>query len=466
MSILLTPRAVLACSLFAASLAAQVASPPPAPPATPTPGMLATDRYLFVVRGDVLYQFDVDSLEVRNTFRFPTGRATPVRVRAGGDAPAAVEVVEVTPSPRAAAPRQPPRPEPSELPEAPSAEVLAAAVDAGVAWLVRYQDDDGRWDADEFMKHDDPALGDTCTGPGNPVHDVGVTGLALLALLADGNTLRSGTHREAVKRAAKWLREQQQHNGLIGTNAAHDFIYGHAIATYALTEAFGLSSYPLLRETAQSGIDYLESHRNPYAVWRYQPRDNDNDTSVTTWAALAYASANHFDLTVNQEALKHAAVWYDQVTSPDGRAGYSKQGEPSSRMPGDYGQRFPVGGGEAMTAAATFARFFLGQTPKEKPILLRSAQVLRDNPPRWTPEKIDAVYWHFGTHAALQLGGDTWDVWRRTHADLVANQCRDGNRAGSWEPIGVWDEAGGRVFVTALYTLSLAAGDRFARRMK
>src|SRR6185295_19417346 len=59
----------------------------------------------------------------------------------------------------------------------------AEAIEAALEWLRKHQDEDGKWDADEFMKHD--IEGEKCNGAGNPVHDVGLTGLALLAFLGD-----------------------------------------------------------------------------------------------------------------------------------------------------------------------------------------------------------------------------------------------------------------------------------------
>ena len=83
-----------------------------------------------------------------------------------------------------------------------------AAVDRGLAWLAKHQDADGRWDCDGFMKHD--GASDRCDGAGRPAYDVGATALALLAFLGDGNSVRSGEHRDVVKRAVVWLRKQQQ----------------------------------------------------------------------------------------------------------------------------------------------------------------------------------------------------------------------------------------------------------------
>ena len=56
----------------------------------------------------------------------------------------------------------------------------------------------------------------------------------------------------------KWLRLQQAPSGLFGTAASHDFIYGHAIASYAMCEAYGLSDHKTLRKTAQELVTYLK----------------------------------------------------------------------------------------------------------------------------------------------------------------------------------------------------------------
>ena len=44
---------------------------------------------------------------------------------------------------------------------------------------------------------------------------------------------------------------------------------------------------------------------------------------------------------------------------------------------------------------------------------------------------------------------------------LLAHQVQDGELRGSWDPIGLWDKAGGRVYTTALNTLNLEAYYRY-----
>jgi hypothetical protein len=348
----------------------------------------------------------------------------------------------------------------------------AEAIDAGLQWLKNHQDEDGKWDCDEFMKHDLADGGPICDGAGNPVHDVGVTGLALLAFLGDGSTMRQGAYKDTIKKGVIWLKGQQQENGLFGTNASHDFIYDHAIAAYAMCEAFGLSNYSLLKDTAQKGVNYLESHRNPYSVWRYQPRDNDNDTSVTGWCIMAYESGKFFKLTINKEALKYCAVWLDQVSDPSGRHGYSKQGEPSSRKPGDHNTRFPPEKGEAMTAVGLFCRFFMGQDPKEKPVMTKAAELISSKPPLWDEKggTIDHYYWYYATYALFQMGGTHWTNWqKKLDAAVVKTQQRDKakkNLYGSWDPKCAWGEDGGRVYSTATLVLTLEAYYRYSKLVR
>lgn len=400
-----------------------------------TPALAATDAFVFVLQDGVLYKFDAQTLGLLGTVRL-------------------ADVTRPTPGVAASETND-------QRGEDTGGDATSAPVRAALAWLVAHQDEDGRWDADAFMKHD-RGPGAPCDGPGRPTNDVGVTGLATLALLGGGSTLRTGPHQGAVRNAVQWLQGQQGADGVLGTTAAHDFIYGHAIATLALSEAYGLSKYRSLREPVTKAVNYLASHRNPYAVWRYQPRDNDNDTSVTTWAWLACASAKDFGIAIDPSIPKVVAAWYDEATDEHGRTGYTRRGEPSSRHVGDHALRFPPEQGEALTAAALLGRFVLGQTPAKAPIMNASAELLLAKPPLWQAGAIDPYYCWFGTQAMYQMGGQWWDGWNKSLASVAQAQRSDGNFAGSWDPIGVWDHDGGRVYATALYALTLVARARFA----
>jgi hypothetical protein len=338
-----------------------------------------------------------------------------------------------------------------------------AVMDA-LLWLKNHQDADGRWDADQFMKHD--VQGAPCTGPGNGGTDVGVTGLALLAFLGRGNTLRLGPFREVVRSGVRWLVEQQDENGRIGEQASLSYMYSHAIAALALCEAYGLSDVPRLRKPAQNAITFIAQARNPYGVWRYEPRCADGDTSITAWMVQALVSAKEFGLLVDDAALSSATVWFDSVTdTATGASGYTKLGEGSSRPVGKL-NKFPSARSEALTAAVLLCRYLMHQEPKDVPTMHLAAETMLKKPPVWNEAdgSIDMYYWYYATYALYQAGGRPWDAWsRKMVAAAVKTQRQDGNAKGSWDPIDAWGEDGGRVYATAIMALILEAQYRYAR---
>ncbi|MEW6072128.1 MAG: hypothetical protein AB1726_05955 [Planctomycetota bacterium] len=339
------------------------------------------------------------------------------------------------------------------------------ALREGLDWLKNHQDEDGRWDADEFMKHD-PA-DDKCDGPGHPTHDVGLTGLALLAFLGDGNTTQQGQYKATVARGVAWLKDQQDlDTGLFGDAVSHDFIYDHALATLAMCEAYFFSKSPIIKSTAQMAVNYIHKARNPYKAWRYDvPPLGDNDSSVTGWMVFALASGKDAKLIVDPGTFDGALAWFDEVTDPvSGRCGYESFGSASSRTPAN--EHFPRDKGEAMTAVALLCRFFMGQDPAKTEIMVKHAELLRRTPPLWEPDAFgcDMYYWYYGTYAMFQMGGKYWSGWNESMKQAVVDSQRhDGASQGSWNPAGPWGYAGGRVYSTALMVLCLEVYFRYSQ---
>ena len=181
------------------------------------------------------------------------------------------------------------------------------ALKDGLEWLANHQDPDGKWDTDDFMKHD-PAS-DKCDGPGAGEHDVGITGLSLLAFLGDGHTTRHGLYKEKVSAGIQWLRQQQDYEtGLFGEKIGHTYMYSHAIASLAMCEAYYFSKNPILKGTTQKAINFISRARNPYGAWRYEsPPNGDQDTSVTGWMVFATKAAEDGGLKIDTAAYEGAA---------------------------------------------------------------------------------------------------------------------------------------------------------------
>jgi hypothetical protein len=342
------------------------------------------------------------------------------------------------------------------------------ALGKALEWLAAHQDPDGRWDCDGFSKN---CAKDRCGGPGEPLHDVGVTGLALLAFLGDGNLPDGGPHWRAVARGVKWILSQQNpETGLLGGPAGNSFLYGHAIATTALAEAYALGGSGDLRGPLERAVALAAKACNPDRVWRYQcPPNGDNDTSVTSWMASALKAAADAGVAVDPTLFDRTLAWLEDMTEPaTGRCGYMQRGEGSARRSGRE-QRFPAHKTEALTAAALFCRIRLGQTPEKHPVLRLHAGRLRKAPPVWEVgdelSLVDEYYWYYGTFAMFQMGGEDWKVWNAAlKKALLEHQRKDGDAAGSWDPVGAWGEEGGRVYMTALGALCLESYYRYPRR--
>ena len=338
-----------------------------------------------------------------------------------------------------------------------------------LAWLAAHQSGDGSWDCDGFTANCGRIqAGSACDGPGEATHDVGVTGLALLAFLGDGNTTRGGRYQEEVARAIKWLKDQQdQDTGIFGEKIGHSWMYDHSIATLAMCEAYYFSKNPLLKRSAQDAINLITQARNPYGAWRYNcPPTGENDTSVTGWCVFALASAKDGGLTIDPEGFVGAAQWLDEVTDPtSGRAGYDAPGSASSRVPG-LNDQYPTDQGEAMTAVAILSRVFMGQDVAKLPIVDKGADLLRARLPEWDPAGLgnDMYYWYYGSYAMFQLGGARWDAWNKAAKKaLLDSQRMDGDAKGSWDPKDAWGHSGGRVYMTALGALCLEVYFRYSR---
>lgn len=307
-------------------------------------------------------------------------------------------------------------------------------IERALQWLRRQQEADGRWRATD--------------------RDVATTGLALLALVREGVPAKD---RAAIERGAHWLVKEQQDNGLLGTNQHYDFVYAHSMGTLGLCAAVAATESPQLRAAAQKALDYLEWHRNPYAVWRHAPRDQDNDTSVTTWAMLAHRSAHDLGLKVNGNQALLVAIWLEQVTDAAGRAGYTKLGDRCLRTTDDS-VRFLPHHDEAMTAAGLLCRTGLGQDEISHPVTRDAAGLLLARPPEWRPDQdaVDPCHWFFASEAIRDCGEGLRGKWGpKLVAALAKGQRHDASFAGSWDPVAPWTEDGGRIYSTALSVLAL-----------
>ena len=348
------------------------------------------------------------------------------------------------------------------------------AIERGLDWLARHQSPDGGWRASAFGVQCQRAGQPECEGPGSSVNDVGVTGLALLAFLAEGDTTGSGDHPRVVEAAIRWLISRQDpQTGLFGERLGYSFVYNHAIATTALAEVAHFTESSLVRDAVARASELILESRNPNMAWRYEmPANGENDTSVTGWMVHALYAAVSAGIELDPERLEsaHAGAlrWFESVTSEqNGRVGYDARGGVSARV-SNVNDHFPPERGEAMTAVGLFSRYLLGQAPSSEPAMSGQAELILAKPPVWAPESFDCdvYYWYHGTNAMAQVGGRSWERWNRALVEAATKSQADSRGSclrGSWDPVGPWGHAGGRVYGTALLVLCLQGEFRYPR---
>jgi hypothetical protein len=335
-----------------------------------------------------------------------------------------------------------------------------AAVANGLLWFAKHQSADGHWSLDQFQNnYRDKVEGNaqrvTTRESGQGIkNDVAGTAFGLLPFLGAGITHKPSSEKRAinyqktVEGGLKYLMAKQD-------SKTGDFgggMYSHGLATIAMCEAYGLTSDPLLKISAQRGIDYIVHAQGPGGGWDYGPNSTRIDTSVGGWQLMALKSGQMAGLNVPTATLKGAEKWLDTVASGD------KSG---------YGYSQGTGESPTMTAVGLLARQYLGWSPRN-PALLAGIEKLKKIPPGAAP---NMYYYYYATQVMHHMGDSAWDFWNKGTDDkgtqvhpgmrdwLIKKQDNGGKnpaQKGSWDPQGdIHGNVGGRVMMTSLCLLTL-----------
>ena len=321
-----------------------------------------------------------------------------------------------------------------------------AAVAAALAWLAGSQTTDGRWDASQFGAGREVMVnGQDRRGAGSQA-DTGITGLALLAFLASGETHLQGKYKPTVQRGLEFLMQSQAVDGNLGGNATlYEKTYCHAMAMFALSEALAMTHDLRLEQPVRRAVAYSLAVQDPSGGgWRYQPRDQ-GDTSQLGWQVMALKSAELSGIPIPQQTRDLIERFLKSVTS-------GQSGGLAAYRPGHAPSR-------PMTAEALVCRQFLGN-----PISPAAAQEAADFVIGEKPgtSQANVYYWYYASLAMFQLQDRHWRAWNEAlQTTLLRSQRTSGPTAGSWDPDDAWGAYGGRVYATALSALCLEVYYRY-----
>ncbi|MFH1228300.1 MAG: prenyltransferase/squalene oxidase repeat-containing protein [Planctomycetota bacterium] len=336
---------------------------------------------------------------------------------------------------------------------------ISRLVDESLNWLHRHQEKEGYWDFDGYIKncpHGSPDDVSKIKGE----HDVAITGLALLAFLGAGHTHipgqkvetstasqpdlpPGGQYKPTVERGLKWLVSIQMGDGSFKNPVTGDAgnkvsMFDQAMATLAISEAYGMTGDEALKGPAQKAINFISNAKSPGKGWRYTPCSGDSDTSLVGWQVFALKSGKVSGLDVDRADFELASAWLDSMTNLDnGRVGYHEKGA----------------GSPAITSIGIICRMLLGWR-NDSPLLKKGADfVIADKSWQKGPPNFYHIYQT--ALAMFQMGGNYWEVWNKEMTDNLASTIsKEGCEKGSW-PAGDDKYCQSRVYTTALGALSL-----------
>ena len=294
------------------------------------------------------------------------------------------------------------------------------AIDKGLAFLASRQTDDG------------------ALGTGGYGRNAAVCALAGMAWLASGSTPDRGPYGRELARVTDFLLEHTQPSGFITVADAesHGPMYGHGFATLYLAEVYGMSPRDDLRDKLQRAVELIVRSQNSEGGWRYQPRPEDADISVTICQVMALRAARNAGLRVPRETIDRCVDYVKRSQNPDGGFRYMLPPGPSA---------FP------RSAAGVVALYSAGIY--EGPELDRGLAYLDQFRPGAERLGADAHFFYghyYAVQAMWQAGGDRWQRWYPAVRDLLVQRQ---------QPNGSWPDAIANEYGTAMATIILQMPD-------
>ncbi len=283
------------------------------------------------------------------------------------------------------------------------------AVDAGLAYLATRQTGDGSF------------------GIGPYQSNLAVCGLCGMAFLSAGNLPGRGQYGSQLNGCIDYVLANARASGFIQTGESNTRgpMYEHGFATLFLAEAYGTSPKPHLREKLSKAVQLIISTQNEEGGWRYEPRRDEADVSVTVCQVMALRAAHNAGVFVPKATIDRAIAYIERCQNDDGGFAYI------ANLPGE--SRFP------RSAAALVAMYNAGIY--EGDVLTKGLDYVMQFPPN-RGGRDDGQYFFYGQYYAVQAmwhaGGRYWHAWYPAIRDLLLSEQRD---TGAWSD-GISSEYG------------------------
>jgi len=295
------------------------------------------------------------------------------------------------------------------------------AVERGLAWLAAAQSADGSWESPRYGRN------------------VGITSLAAMALMSDGNLPGGrGRYSEQVTRAIGFVLDHAEETGLIAADVSHGPMYGHSFAVLMLAEAYGHSADPRLRGALVKSVQLILDAQNDQGGWRYHPTPMPADISVTVGQINALRAARNAGIDVPKEAIDLAVQYVRRCQNPSD---------------GGFNYMLNIGGSAfARSAGGVCGLMFAGIY--DDPAVERGLRYLEGHRPEEGEGPEDHFYYghYYAVQAMFVAGGERWADWFPAIRErLLDRQQVDGR----------WRDGTGDAYGTAMALLILQTPNRY-----
>ncbi|GHT44952.1 hypothetical protein FACS189454_03670 [Planctomycetales bacterium] len=294
---------------------------------------------------------------------------------------------------------------------------LRIAVSKGLDWLASQQNRRGAWDA-------------------NGMYPSAMTGMAGIALLAEGSTATQGKYAENIRNATEFLVKRSRPNGLIGDENDDRYTYGHGFGLLFLSQVFGEEEDEARRQelidVMTKAVRFCGQAQTKAGGWGYVSAKDGNDFdegSTTITQVQALRGCRNAGIPVPKEIIDKAIKYIHRCSIRKGLDGvqYNIHGG---------------GGRPPISAAAIACLFNAGEYDGEfVPNLLK-----------YCDQKLSSIsntndgHWHYAHYYYAQVryrqGGKDWEEYRnKLFKRIIAEAAGD----GSWSQGYI-----GKVYTTSI----------------
>jgi hypothetical protein len=332
-------------------------------------------------------------------------------------------------------------------------ETVQTSVDRALEWLATQQDGNGSFKADPTY---------------NDVAQPAVTGLTVLAFLANGHSPSVGRYGKPLDRAVEFILASQKPPGYFSVGnpfsnsgtftASQTANYNHAIAGLVLCELYGMLPDDKAESVKQAIerallVTWTEQDKRKndplhQGGWRYANDSVFSDLSVTSWQLMFARSAKNAGFAVSQVRIQRAVDFVKRCYDP---------------RVGTFRYSFYRGSHQRTRAMAGAGIVAISQSGVHDSDMAKSAD-------RWLLQNSFAAYnsrldpeftedrFHYGVFYAsmgmYQLGKDYWDQF---YPPLAKTLVRNQRRGGAWSPENhPYEFKLGSCYTTAIVVIALS----------